>query len=304
MTVDMLQDYLNWERYLLREVNIPNTYTLNGETIELKPTPRLYVTGMGGSGVVGDLLRDLSIVWNWDVEVIPVKDYFLRARDGMLIAVSYSGNTVETLYTVEHAKKRKIPTVAITTGGKLAQMGVPTIIVPKASAPRAALPQLFTAALHVVKKIYGIEVEIPYVLEPVNEGAVHRLVEDFQRRPTIVAPESMKGVAFRVKNEFNENSKIEPSVEILPEAHHNWIEGAERPVVALTSPHIPPEHQERIKATLEVLGGSLYVVEMHPRGILTFLREVGVASIRLAEMRGVNPLATPRIDALKRRLQR
>jgi glucose/mannose-6-phosphate isomerase len=93
-------------------------------------------------------------------------------------------------------------------------MGIPAVIVPKSSAPRAALPQLFTAALHVVKKIYGIDVEVPTALEPVNEGVVQRLVEDFQRRPTVVAPESMRGVAFRVKNEFNENSKIDPSVEI------------------------------------------------------------------------------------------
>jgi len=299
----MLNDYLSWERNLLRNVEVPTTYAVDGEVVEIAPRPRLYVSGMGGSGVVGDLLRDLSLVWSWDVEVIPVKDYFLRARDGLLIAVSYSGNTAETLYTVEYAKRRKMPTIAITTGGRLAQMGVPAIIVPKSSAPRAALPQLLTAALHVVRKIYGIDVEIPTTLEPVNEGVVQRLAEDFQRRPAVVAPESMRGVAFRVKNEFNENSKIEPSVEILPEAHHNWIEGAERPVVALTSPHIPPEHQERIKATLEILGGSQYTVEMHPRGILTFLREVGIASIKLAEARGVNPLVTPRIDALKRRLQ-
>jgi bifunctional phosphoglucose/phosphomannose isomerase (EC 5.3.1.8; EC 5.3.1.9) len=299
----MLNDYLNWERNIVRHVEVPTRYTVDGEVVEIAPTPRLYVSGMGGSGVVGDLLRDLSLVWSWDVEVIPVKDYFLKARDGLLIAVSYSGNTAETLHTVEYAKRRRMPVIAITTGGRLAQMGIPVIIVPKSSAPRAALPQLFTAALHVVRKIYGIDVEVPTALEPVSEGTVQRLVEDFQRRPTVVAPESMRGVAFRVKNEFNENSKIEPSVEILPEAHHNWIEGAERSVVTLTSPHIPPEHQERVKATLEILGGSQYTVEMHPRGILAFLREVGIASIKLAEARGVNPLATPRIDALKRRLQ-
>ena len=304
MSDAMLNDYLNWDRNLIKDVDVPHRYLVDGEVVELKPTPRLYVSGMGGSGVVGDLLRDLSLVWNWDVEVLQVKDYFLRARDGLLIAVSYSGNTVETLYTVEYAKRRKIPAVAITTGGKLAQMGIPTVIVPRASAPRAALPQLFTAALHLVKKIYGINVEIPHALEPVNQPLIHRLVEDFQKRPTLVAPESMRGVAYRVKNEFNENSKIEPSVEILPEAHHNWIEGAERPVVALTSPHIPPEHQERVRATLEILGGTQYTVEMHPRGILEFLRDVGIASIQLAKMRGVDPLATPRIDALKRRLQR
>ena len=299
----MLNDYLQWEKFILRGVEFPTRYRVDGDEVEITPSSRLYVSGMGGSGVVGDLIRDFSIVWNWDVEVTVVKDYFLRARDGLLIAVSYSGNTVETLYTVEYAKKRRIPTVAITTGGKLAQMGVPTIIIPRVSAPRAALPQMLTAALHVVRKVYGIPIEIPETLEPPNDPLIHKLMEDFQKRPTIVAPETMRGVAYRVKNEFNENAKIEPSVEILPEAHHNWIEGSERPIVALTSPHIPREHQERVKATLEILGGTLYVVEMTTRGVLTFLREVGVASIKLAESRGVNPLATPRIEALKRRLQ-
>jgi len=299
----VLNDYLQWEKFILRGVEFPTRYRVDGGEVEITPSSRLYVSGMGGSGVVGDLIRDFSIVWNWDVEVTVVKDYFLRARDGLLIAVSYSGNTIETLYTVEYAKKRRIPTVAITTGGKLAQMGVPTIIIPKASAPRAALPQMLTAALHVVRKVYSISIEIPEALEPPNDPLIHKLLEDFQKRPTIVAPETMRGVAYRVKNEFNENAKIEPSVEILPEAHHNWIEGSERPIVALTSPHIPKEHQERVKATLEILGGTLYVVEMTTRGVLTFLREVGVASIKLAESRGVNPLATPRIEALKRRLQ-
>ncbi len=299
----MLEDYTNWERYILRSVDIPTTYSIDGEVVKIEPSPRLYISGMGGSGVVADLVRDLSTVWNWDIEVIPVKDYFLKTRDGLLIAVSYSGNTIETLYTVEQAKKKKIPTIAVTTGGRLAQMGIPTVIVPKASAPRAALPQLLTAALHIVKKIYGVEVEMPESLEPPSDPLIHSLVETFQKRPTIVAPESMRGVAYRVKNEFNENAKIEPSVEILPEAHHNWIEGSERPVVALTSPHIPKEHQDRVKATVEIIGGTLYAVEMHLRGVLSFLRDVGIASIKLAEARGVNPLATPRIDALKKRLQ-
>ncbi|ABP51676.1 MAG: bifunctional phosphoglucose/phosphomannose isomerase [Pyrobaculum sp.] len=298
----MLEDYLRWERAILKHVDFPLSYVVEGREVRIEPAPRLYVSGMGGSGVVADLLRDLSLTWGWDVEVIPVKDYFLKARDGFLIAVSYSGNTIETLYTVEYAKKKGMPTVAITTGGKLAQIGVPTIIVPKASAPRAALPQLLTAALNVVAKVYGIDVKIPDSLDPPDDALIHSLVQNFEKRPSVVAPESMRGVAYRVKNEFNENSKIEPSVEIVPEAHHNWIEGSERPVVALTSPHIPKEHQERIKATLEIVGGVVYTVEMHPRGVLSFLREVGIASLKLAEKRGVDPLATPRIDALKRRL--
>jgi len=93
----VLNDYLQWEKFILRGVEFPTRYRVDGDEVEITPSSRLYVSGMGGSGVVGDLIRDFSIVWNWDVEVTVVKDYFLRARDGLLIAVSYSGNTVETL---------------------------------------------------------------------------------------------------------------------------------------------------------------------------------------------------------------
>ncbi len=298
----MLVDYLQWNIHILKNVDFPTRYVIDGEVMEITPRPRLYVSGMGGSGVVGDLLRDFSLVWDWDLEVITIKDYFTKARDGLLLAVSYSGNTVETLYTLEYAKKKKMPAVAITTGGKLAEMGVPTVIVPKSSAPRTALPQMFTAALSVVKKIYGIDVEVAD-LTPVDWELVSRLMGDFRRRPTVVAPETMRGVAYRVKNDFNENSKTEPSVEILPEAHHNWIEGSEKPIVLLTSRHLPREHQERVRATLEIVGGSLYTVDMTPNGVLSFLREVGIASVKLAEEREINPLATPRIDLLKKLLQ-
>jgi bifunctional phosphoglucose/phosphomannose isomerase (EC 5.3.1.8; EC 5.3.1.9) len=112
----------------------------------------------------------------------------------------------------------------------------------------------------------------------------------------------MQGLAYRVKNEANENAKLDPSVEILPEAHHNWIEGASGPIMAMTSPDIPAEHRTRVRLTVDLLSGEVFEVPMTVGGILTFLKHVGIATVKIALARGIDPLKTPRIDELKRRL--
>lgn len=297
----MLSDYENWERFVLKDgVNLPDSYAWGGKIYRIEPNDRLIVAGMGGSGVVGDLIRDLAFVNDWPFEVEVAKDYFFRGRRGLMLAVSYSGNTAETLAAAEAALRRGMPVVAITTGGRLAQIGVPTVLVPKASAPRAALPQMLTAALWVLKAVYGVSFDVPSTL-PRDRALVDRLASSLGGRPTIIAPSSMQGVAYRVKNEANENAKIDPCVEILPEAHHNWIE-AGRPVMALTSPQIPEEHRRRVEATLDLLGGDLYSIDMTVAGVLTFLKHVGIATVEMAMARGIDPLKTPRIDELKRRI--
>jgi len=298
----VLDDYLNWERYLIRsEVDLPEEYQYQGRLYRLAPADRLYIAGMGGSGVVGDLIRDLSFVWGWPFEAVVVKDYFFRGGDGLMLAVSYSGNTVETITAAAAALRRGMPVIAITTGGKLAEMGIPTIKVPKASAPRAALPQMLTAALWTLRKIYGVNFDTPSSL-PYDERLADRLVKTLGARPTIVAPVSMQGLAYRVKNEANENAKLDPSVEVLPEAHHNWIEGASGPIMAMTSPDIPAEHRTRVRLTVDLLSGEVFEVPMTVGGILTFLKHVGIATVKIALARGIDPLKTPRIDELKRRL--
>ncbi len=298
----MLDDYLNWDRYVVRTpVDIPDRYRYGDRLYEISQTERLYVAGMGGSGVVGDLLRDLSFVKGWPFEVVVIKDYFFKGKDGLMIAVSYSGNTIETLTAAKLALDRGIPVIGITTGGKLAEMGIPVVKVAKASAPRAALPQMFTAALWIVRRIYGVDFDVPQTL-PYDQKLVERLEKTLAARPTIVAPSSMQGVAYRVKNEANENAKIDPLVEILPEAHHNWIEGARGPVMTLTSPDIPLEHRRRVELTAELIPSEVFDVPMTVSGILTFLKHVGIATVKIAESKGVDPLKTPRIDELKKKL--
>src|SRR5256712_12941651 len=79
---------------------------------------------MGGSAIGGDLAAALLA----DELKMPMsvhRDYGLPAyvgRDSLVIASSYSGNTEETLSSFEEARKRGAKVLALTTGGKIAEL--------------------------------------------------------------------------------------------------------------------------------------------------------------------------------------
>ncbi|MCS7066108.1 MAG: SIS domain-containing protein, partial [Fimbriimonadales bacterium] len=112
--------------------------------------PRLIVvSGMGGSGIGGDYLRALFEA-HGNLPVLVVRDYHLpHCVDAytLLFAVSYSGNTEETLACYAEAHERGAMMVALSSGGELqarAQRGgVPHLQVPGGQPPRTALGYLF-----------------------------------------------------------------------------------------------------------------------------------------------------------------
>src|SRR5213080_2375269 len=105
----------------------------------------IVVAGMGGSAIGGDLAAALLA----DELKIPMsvhRDYGLPAfigRDSLVIASSYSGNTEETLSAFEEARKRGAKVLALTTGGKLAELarasGYPVVTFSYKARPRATL---------------------------------------------------------------------------------------------------------------------------------------------------------------------
>src|SRR6266511_2549672 len=82
---------------------------------------RVFVVGMGGSAIAGDVFA----AWVADRAKVPiqvVRDYrlpsYARPED-VLVAVSYSGNTQETLSAASQGMKLGCRMVAITSGGSL-----------------------------------------------------------------------------------------------------------------------------------------------------------------------------------------
>ena len=110
------------------------------------PLPEVVVVaGMGGSGIAGDVLTALAFGAS-AVPVLAVKGDRLPAFVGpgtLLVAVSYSGNTAETVSAVEQGLAAGARLVAVTSGGTLAELassrGAPLVTIEGGRMPRAAL---------------------------------------------------------------------------------------------------------------------------------------------------------------------
>ncbi|MCJ7652954.1 MAG: SIS domain-containing protein, partial [Actinobacteria bacterium] len=84
----------------------------------------VVVLGMGGSGISGDVVSSL-VADSLSVPMFTVKGYRLPRfvdENTLVFAVSYSGNTEETLDCVGGALKRGASVVAVASGGKLAEI--------------------------------------------------------------------------------------------------------------------------------------------------------------------------------------
>src|SRR5207253_9728847 len=105
----------------------------------------ITVAGMGESAIGGDLAAALLA----DELKLPMfihRDYGLPAyvgRDSLVIVSSYSGNTEETLSSFDEARKRGAKVLALTTGGKIAELArasnYPVVTFSYKAQPRAAL---------------------------------------------------------------------------------------------------------------------------------------------------------------------
>jgi glucose-6-phosphate isomerase len=119
----------------------------------------VLVLGMGGSAIGGDLLR-LYAAAECPVPIAVSRDYELPAwvnSDTLVIGVSFSGNTEEALSAFAQAAARSAKLLAISTGGRLAEMaqahGAPFLQVQYQTQPRAALGYLFTPLVHIASTL-------------------------------------------------------------------------------------------------------------------------------------------------------
>lgn len=228
-------------RDLAREVPLAAIDTARVENI--------VVCGMGGSAIGGDLVRSYAI----DKFAIPIyinRDYTLPAfvgENSMVIGSSYSGNTEETLTAFTKAGELGAQRLAITTGGKLAEIakenGLPVVIIPGGLPPRAALGYSFAPMLTLMEELGFLPDQInaiddtykllsagieQYDLEiPAKDNAAKTLAFGlFKKLPLIYSDsEHFDAVAVRFRGQINENAKQLAYSAFLPENNHNELVG-------------------------------------------------------------------------------
>ncbi|MEO0079888.1 MAG: SIS domain-containing protein, partial [candidate division WOR-3 bacterium] len=97
------------------------------QTVQLKRSHsvgNVVVLGMGGSAIVGDLVRCL-LQEESKTPVFVWRDYHIPrfvTKESLVIVVSYGGGTEETISAYQEATPCRPAFVVVTSGGKLAEM--------------------------------------------------------------------------------------------------------------------------------------------------------------------------------------
>lgn len=312
----------------------------------LRPVPEparrrpraVVVAGMGGSAAGAEVLA-ACLADRLDVPLMVHRGYGLPpladARD-LVIASSYSGETVETLSAAEAALARGCALVALTTGGRLGALararGLPCLEVPGGLPPRLAFGYVFFGLARIVEAAGLPGASAPEIAEaldvldrltcdldverPSAQNEAKQLAQALAPRLPVIYGGPTTGVAaYRWKTDLEENAKTFAVAGALPEMHHNEIEAWRRPVaralhlLLLRDPAEPPEIAARFAVLAELVSpaaGGVSEVWAQGQGILARLLSLVAlgqwTSFYLAMLRGVDPWPVPTLDAVKARL--
>jgi glucose/mannose-6-phosphate isomerase len=300
----------------------------------------LLVAGMGGSAV-GGLLAAAALGDRASRPILTVRDYALPAwatPDATVLCASYSGNTEETVACFEAAGALGARRIALTTGGRLAELareaGVPVIPMPAALQPRAAVGYMTVSVLEVAA-LAGVAPSLRSEIDVAaahlrglleewgpdggDDGAAKTLARALDGTVAVVAGSGpTAAVAYRWKTQINENGKIPAFAHELPELDHNEIVGWERAkdvgafsAVFLDDQDLHPRVKERIRLTQELVApGAEQTVVIESRGdsrlerVLSLVVLGDLVSLYLAVLAGIDPSPVPVIESLKDRLGR
>lgn len=327
-----LPDQLRDAKKLAEEVVLPPSY---------REVENIVAAGMGGSAIGGALAASL-LEGELPLPMTLSRDYHIPKFVGertLFIALSYSGNTEETISAYQQAKERRAKLVCIASDGELSESalhdGFPLVKVPTGYQPRAAIGYLFVPILVVLAKL-GL---IPDKSREIEEAA--EVIEEWgeELSPECPTPdnlakqlaERMRGkipviygneggytgvVAYRWKTQLNENAKTYAISNVLPEMNHNEVEGWRFPgpilrnfvAVFIRDPADHPHVRKRFDLTKEIVRKHAPVYEVWPRGESKTAKALGLVflgdmvSLYLAALNGVVAYKVETIEWLKEQL--
>lgn len=301
----------------------------------------VVLTGMGGSAIGADMLRSL-VEGEIGVPVVVVRGYRLPAfvgRGTLLIGVSYSGNTEETLSSFGDGLEKGATGYVVTCGGKLGELaesrGIPCTKVPGGMMPRSSLGYLFVPlllALADAKLISHRDRDLEEAADVLvglrgsygpdstaEKNPAKKLAVELQGKVAVIygSAGGTEPVAQRWKTGLNENSKAYAAFNAVPEMNHNEIVGwdaqpelsAKTAAVFLRDRDDHPAVSKRVELNQIILRGKgLAVHEVWSQGESRLARLFSLVylgdyvSYYLALLYGIDPTPVEIIEKLKRNL--
>lgn len=303
-----------------------------------RPIYNVVFSGMGGSSLVAELVQ----TWpKLDVPFVVSKNYELPAFVGeetLVICASYSGNTEETLSSLDEALQKKAQVAVIAHDGQLLkkaeQHALVFAILPKCPQPRTSIFYAYRAVVEILNAAGLVELDQILALEavipgleaavgqwaadiPTNQNQAKQLAETMLgKTPIIYGGPLTYPAAYKWKIDVNENAKNTAWCNQLPEFNHNEFLGwsshpIEKPfaVIDLISSFEHPRVLERFKVSDRLLSGLRpKATEIEAKGEtileqLLYLVLLGdFATTYLAILNNVDPTPVALVEKFKKEL--
>jgi glucose/mannose-6-phosphate isomerase len=307
-----------------------------GQAAEIKPAKKeirhVVIAGMGGSGIGGSLVASL-IQDELKVPVVVIKTYDIPAfinEHTLFVASSFSGNTEETLESLQKALNTGAQCVAITSGGKIGEIArensMETLEIPGDSdSPRANIGYSVVQLLFMLhyKGLIGAGFVNQFenlisLLDQEKENILARAeklgngIKGYL--PIFYADNRIHPVAVRIQQQLNENGKHLAHTNSFPEMNHNELVGWEHPeqiladskVYFLKTDYDHPRVRERFKISNEIFSSkAVSIIEIEAKGqslleqCFYLIHLTDWVSYFLAKANDADPFTIDAIDHLK-----
>jgi len=307
---------------------------------QLDKTPlNVVLGGMGGSAWPAMILS------SWPRVSVPFeisRDYTVPSyvnKDTLYIASSYSGNTEETIASLDDAEKKGAQIVVMAAGGKLVELakerGHTLFKIPSGFQPRMSSFYFLAALVQILEPLGLIPVASREQLAAASQWLAQENMQWFADVPTSKNPakqlaEKLVGksvliysgpLLFPATNKWkiciNENAKNLAWANQYPELSHNEFIGwsshpIEKPyaVIEIQSDLEHPRVQKRFELTDKLLSGKRpHAIAVVPEGtsvlkqILWAFNFGDYVSLYLAVLNNVDPTPVGLVEKLKKELK-
>lgn len=309
-----------------------NAYGNISNVIDYKNIDHIVFSGMGGSGAIGDLLA--AILSKTSIHVSLVKGYLLPNTvdsNTLVVTVSVSGNTVETLNVLNLARKTDCKLMAFSSGGMMEKTCKKNNInfqkIDMNHSPRTSFVNYVYSILHTLDSVIPVKKqnifesikELAKISKQINSANLSKqnsslsLAKWISGIPLIYYPWGLQAAAVRFKSSLQENAKSHTIIEDVIEASHNGIVSWEKPSnvnpILLQGQDDYVKTKERWKILKEYLSKNNidYAEIKSVRGniltkLICLIYLLDYASIYYAILHKTDPTPVKSIDFIKKRL--
>ena len=337
MKSDIYKSIYEFPEHIKEALNsFDNNSNLNDDYSNIQS---IMILGMGGSAITGLLISEIlkqkikqPIFINQNYEIPKWVN-----KNTLVIASSYSGNTEETLIACKKCIEKNCKIIGFTTGGELLKLLKKMnyndyVKMPTGLQPRAAIGYSFTIMLKLLNNITLVNDDIIDDLKnsiktltkkteeySTKNSQAYSIAEKIYNKNSIIYAEDgiFNIIAYRLKCQLAENSKILSFNNIIPEMNHNEIEAftektklQKNLLLIWIDDTINSKNKERIKITSKILKTKVenqisITIRNSNNQLLNYLNYINLVdwiSYHCAILNNVNPAIIPNIDELKKSL--